>query len=275
MAVEARKSSRVTPEPSSAKGKRPKPAPGGRPAKRPSIFRDPRVRLMGFAAIGLVIFYLVVIISSILMGVLASDQPSTAAERDIDLYSAMIEAGAIDESVWAGYARALVEQGQYSRAQEVLDDAEKAGIGDTQVRALYSVQALVYKEQGKYEEAIATVDEAKKLLEDQLAADQAALRAGGNPTPLTATGLPGSYYEMMALQAECYEELGDDAKVIEILTAHLEVNSTAADILEWRGDVYARTGMTAEAIADWTKAMQFLGEPDEIEAIQAKIDGAE
>lgn len=275
MAVEARKSSRVAPAPNSAKGKALKSAPGGRPAKRPSIFRDPRVRLMGFIAIGLVIFYLVLIISSILMGVLASDQPSTGAEKDIALYSAMIDAGAIDEAVWAGYALALADQGQMTRAQQILDDAADAGIGDNQVRALYSVQALVYQRQGMYEEAIATAEEGMELLQTQGEADLAALRAGGNPTPLTATGLPGSYFEMQVIIAECYEELGDDEKVIELLTAHLEKNGTAADILEWRGDVYARTGKSAEAVADWTKAMQFLGEPDEIERVQTKIDGVE
>lgn len=279
MPEDVRSKSRVVPVPKAAGSKPGKPTKlgagkEGGAKKRPSIFRDPLVRTMGIVAVGLVIAYLVFIISGILVGVLASDQPQTAAERDLTVYKKMIDAGVVDEQYWAGYALALTNLGQYGRAQDVLDDAAAKEVGDPRIRALYTVQAELYFQQGEYQKAVDTGKEGMKLLEDQLTADQKAVISGGEPTALTATGLPDSYWEMAAKVGEAYEALGQDEDALEIISYNISNNPTASDLLEWRGDIYVRLGKTTEAVADWTEAIRFLGESDDVARVQDKIDGA-
>lgn len=279
MPEEIRSKERVAPAPQQhGAGVPPKKrASGARPPakKRPSIFRDPWVRRAGFVAVGLVILYLVFVISAILVGVLASDQPKTAAERDLTVYKKMIDAGSVEEKYWAGYADALVDLGQYGRAQEVLDQAEEVGVADVRVRLLYVVQTQLFYDTEKYESAIETGREGMKLLSDQRDADQKALAGGGDPTSLTATGLPDSYWALLSLIAQSYEKLGQDEDVLEALNFYIDNEPFASDMLEWRGDVYSRMGKSAEALADWNQAVRFVGTQEDIDRLQGKIDGAE
>lgn len=252
--------------------KRAKSSRGTKKSKQ-SIFRDPTVRTMGFIAIGLVVFYLAVIISSILVGVLANNQPQTMTERDLSRYRDQIESGSVDEEVWAGYAEALMGMNQMDAAQKALDDAKAKKVEDNQVRRLYLVQAQVYYKTEKYSKAISTAKAGMKLLEDQRKADTEQLYAGGDPTKLTATGLPEQYWTMVTVIAQSYEGLGKDKDVLDALDYYVANNKTAADIIEWRGDVYARTGKKDKALADYENAIRFSGDDATTKRLQDKIDG--
>ena len=250
----------------------------GKPSRRNkgaalSIFRDPTVRLMGFVAVGLVVFYLIVIISSILVGVLANSQPKTMVERDLSRYKEAIEAGSVDEEVWAGYATALMSMGQDSAAQRVLNDAKARKVEDNQKRRLYLVQSQLYYKSEEYKKALDTANAGMDLLEEQLKTDIKNLYSGGDPTELTATKLPEQYWFMVTIVAQSYEGLGKDKDAIEALNYYILNKPTAADIIEWRGDVYARMGEKDKALADFENAIRFAEDDAATQRIQDKIDG--
>ena len=244
----------------------------GPKVRRRSIFEDRTVRTLGLGAGVLVLIYLVVIVAALLTGVLAGDQPQTMADRDLRIYRDLIEKGSVDEKHWAAYAEALISFGNLTEAQAVIDRAAEAGITDPQFRGLDAAQARLYYETGKYEECVELSEKTVAQMEKQGLEDYEAAMGGANPTPLGARQWPDPYWQMRMLIASGHEKLGQDEEAAKALTDYLVVRPVAGDVLEWRGDIYARMGKIEEARADYEKAIQFMTPGELRDALQAKID---
>jgi tetratricopeptide (TPR) repeat protein len=232
---------------------------------RSSMFDDRAVRTMAYVAAGLVIFYLAVIVSALYLGVIGDRAPKTAAERDLMISRAKVEAGSQSERDWAVYAQALADAGQYARAQTVIDQATGAGYLDPRARHLSLAQTRLSFAQRDWEGAVQAADTGMDALRKQREDDLEKLLSGGAPTSLTATGLGDNYYRMLLIKATALEELGRDDEVLKALDEYLAQRATAADILEWRGDVHARLGDTEPAAEDYRAARRFTPDTAELD----------
>lgn len=238
-------------------------------AKR-SMFDDRTVRTMGFLAIGLVIFYLLVVLSALSLGMLNTGLPQTAAERDLGLARVKVQSGSTVERDWAVYAQALADSKQYGRAQGIIDQAKKARLVDPRAQHLVLAQTRLYLAQEQWTKAISAADAGMRLLQKQFDADSAKLKESGTASTMTALGLGENYFALLSIKASALEELGKDDELLKTLDKYITAKPRAADMLEWRGDVRARLGDKQKAVADYKEARQYLGEDNA--AIDEKLE---
>lgn len=238
-----------------------------RPAKPPrrSIFDDKVVRTMRFVAFGLVIFYLAVIVTALFLGILGNNAPKTAAERDMTIYRQKVEGGSQSERDWAVYAQALTDAGQYGRAQSVIDQAREAGYLDPRIHSLALAQVRLYYAEGKWEEAIEAADAGMAALRTQRDEDVKTYQESGKISPMVSQGLGDNYYRMLLIKATALEELEKDTDALAALDEYLAERATAADVLEWRGDVHLRLGNRDLAAADYRAAKRFSPNSTELD----------
>lgn len=222
------------------------------------MFKDPRVKLMGFFAVGLIIFYLALIASALMMGVIGTETPQTLSEKNLLIARTKVEQGSRLEKDWADYAAALLSTGQASRAQSVMDQARKAKILDPSKRWLDIVQSRLYLSQEKYSQAIKAAQVGLDGIVDQTKKDLATYKKTGKPTTLTAGGVGENFFVMVLLKAEAQEKSKKPKDAIVALTQYLAENPTASDILEWRGDLYRQTGDDKKALKDYKDAVKYL-----------------
>lgn len=246
------------------------PKPKKKAANRRSMFKDPVVRRMGFVAGGLVIFYLMVIVSALVMGMLNTKLPKTAAERDLTLARTRVESGSTSERDWATYAQALMDARQYGRAQAIIDQAKRAKLADPRQRHLDLAQTRLYFAEGKYDQTIKAADAGMQVLKKQLKADKVAYQKTKKTTTLLALGYGENYYSMLAMKGMALEKLGKDKDVLKVINEYLEYKPRASDMLEWRGDVYVRLGEKSKAEADYKEARRYLGL--DTKGIDAKLE---
>lgn len=237
---------------------------------RRSIFDDPLVKIMGVAAIGIIIFYLAVILSALYMGVLGNRAPQTATELTLNQARAKVQGGSTSERDWAVYAQSLIASGQYRRAQSVIDQAKKAKIVDIRAQHLALAQSRLFFEQKEYASALKAADEGMKALKKQQKKDRDVQLKSDKPSSLTALGLGENYYAMLLVKADALQELKRDKDLIKALDEYLEESARAADILEWRGDVHARLGNTKKAVADYEEARRYTADKT---ALNKKLQG--
>lgn len=227
------------------------------PRRKRSIFDDRVVRRMALVALGLVIFYLVLIVGALLTGVLGNSAPKTIAEKNLAVWRAKIDAGSKDPLDWAQYAESLTNAGQYSSAQSVLNQAKRAKIEDPRKYWLALAQARLYLADKEYEKAVKESDRGLLGLKKQYAADMAEYVKTKKPTSMTGGGLGDNFNALLIIKATAFEKDDKLKEAVQTVTLFLAQNPTAADILEWRGDMYAKLGETANAKADYQAATKF------------------
>jgi tetratricopeptide (TPR) repeat protein len=231
----------------------PRPAPGRPPARRGSIFRDPVVRVLAWGAVGLIVLYLITIVSALAMGVLGSTAPRTVAERNERVYESIVAEDPTDVVAWRKYIRTLLDTGQTLAAQDAIDRALQA-VDETGNEEISTAQAELYFSTSRYEEGIALADQIRGRLEVYYE------EAKGQPDSPESRGaeIHENYWALVLMKAEAYDKLGDTASALEEFDLYLEERPTAADILVRRGYIRIDTGDTAGAEADFRAALRYL-----------------
>jgi tetratricopeptide (TPR) repeat protein len=221
--------------------------------KRPSIFRDPVVRVMAVFAVLLVVLYLATVLSALLMGVLNPTEPRTRAERDILYYERLAAQTPKDTGLWKGYVNALMSTKQYLRAQDVIDRAGKA-VDQTATQDILASQAELYLATKEYNKAIQTADQVRaklKVFHD---------KAKKTPGTAEAKGLEidENYWNALLVKAEAQVALGDKKAAIKSLDTYLKEKKTASDVLVRRGLLKIDTGDKTGAEADFRAALTYI-----------------
>lgn len=192
--------------------------------------------------------------------------PRTYVERQVDMLESVVEEKPESEEAWADYALALVAAGQYSKAEKVLDSADKA-LGGEVVDIVY-VRARLAGADGDAEQALELVEKAigigVEFRKSELArlADKALLI---DERTIKGPILASAYY----FQGSLYADKGQwDQAVIAFGNAITEEPSSA-DALVARGNAYIELGDPAAAHADFERALSMI--PD----YQPALDGIE
>jgi tetratricopeptide (TPR) repeat protein len=198
------------------------------------------------AVLGLVVWIVVA-------GLFRPQAPRTSIERDIYSSEAAIKATPKNEKAWIGYVNALMAGGRYSEAQAALVKAQ-AAVGKLPGLAVASGQLLFAE--GDITGALKKADDgialALKLREVKVAE---VLSKGSTPDP-------HAYYSQEIVDAcllatDVLTKQGLYSKGIEYLTNALSESPQMADVLTIRGDLYAKTGATDKARADYEQALKY------------------
>lgn len=249
----------VNPESVPSESERPAtPTPARR---RRSIFEDPMVRRMTWFAIGLVVIYLVGVLSALVLGVLGQSAPKTAVESDVQYYELQTAKTPKDAKVWTEYIGALIQAEQYMKAQDVIDRAS-ASVEQSSTQAFRTMQVDLDFATGDYKSAIKNADKVRELLEKDYEKQKK------TPGSAASRKLPihENYYLVLITKAEAQVKLGDEKGAIETLTLFLEDNKTAADVFARRGALRAEQGDKEGAEADFRETLKYI--PDDPAALE-------
>lgn len=228
----------------------------------PSMFRDPLVRTMAFIASGLVILFLVTVVSVLVTGITTSSGPRTQTERQVAVAGAAVKAGSTDPAQWGEYIAALIGNGQYATARDVISRG-RASVDDSGTADFGLAEARLAAAQKDYEGAIAAADKTMKQADK---AYQAKIVAGGTTgRSAKAQGLPENYYDAVLIKAYAYRDLRKWDKAIAMFDLYIGKNPSAADILVDRGNAKIDAGDRAGAEKDFRTALTYV--PDSQDAL--------
>ncbi|MBC7265995.1 MAG: tetratricopeptide repeat protein [Anaerosomatales bacterium] len=181
--------------------------------------------------------------------------PRTFQERQLVMLETVVKQKPQSEEAWADYILALVAAKQYSKAEQVINQAEKT-LGPNVIDILY-VKARLSAARGDSDEALALVDKAIKAgLEFRKKELERLAEMGTFPDPKVIKGpvLASAYY----FQAQLYADKRMWEEAVESLTKSLEEEPASADALVMRGNAYLEMGKAESATADFEKALKFI-----------------
>ncbi len=232
-------------------------------AVRPSMFDDPLVRRMAWAATGLVVFVLLMILGVLVTGVIAPTGPRTLAEREILVGRLAVSKGSTDTAVWGAYLSTLIDAGQYATARRVLADG-RASLSESSTAEFTLAEARLTRAQGKQETAIELADTAQDIL---VAEHKRRLAAGGFiKKTAEVDGYHENYYAAVLLKAYAFRDLKRWGDAIKQFDIYIGRHKGAADILIDRGNAKVEAGDKKGAEADFRQALKFI--PDSAEALE-------
>jgi tetratricopeptide (TPR) repeat protein len=239
-----------------------RPAQPAAKRQQASIFADPIVRVMAWAAAGLLTLYLVVVVSALLTGVLTSPAPRTASERSLDAAQSAVKAGDHSAKALADYANALIEVQQFGAAQDVISTAPKTALG-TPTADVEVAQARLYLAEKDYAKSQSEADTAMKII--KTAFDAQVAKAGLNVAK--TQGISNNYYDALLIKGAAAAAAGDPRGAIKAFDAYLEHDGFASDVLVQRAQAKLKIKDVAGAKADFQAALKYT--PD----YQSAIDG--
>jgi len=221
--------------------------------KKKSMFRDPVVRGLALVAAGLVVLYLVLIVSAMMTGVLGTTEPRTKLERDLQYYEQMAMRTPTNVNVWASYIGALIDSRQYGKAQDVIDQASKA-IDQKPTQGILMTQARLYFATKQYKKAMTVCDEVRKKLKTYNAL---AKKQKGSPESM-GREIDFNYWNALLLKGESLALLNRKAEAVKCFDEYLKANTADADVFDRRGSLKLELGDKKGAKADFEYVLKYL-----------------
>lgn len=229
-------------------------------ALRPSQQQDPLIRALITTILVIIVLTLVTVAYALLSGVFGTGAPRTFAEQRIMSAAARIEAGSKDPRDWMAYILALIDDGQYRKAQTVIDEG-MATLEDQHISAdMLYMQAELYLAQGDLDKALQTADKALKTIRDTYEAEKVASEESGQPSKAVAFGISRNYWELLLLKAEVYEKKQEWDMALACYDEYLADQTTAATVYTQRGKVREQLGDMDGAEADYRQTLVFIAD---------------
>lgn len=223
------------------------------PERRASMFDDPVVKWLSIGLAAVIVLFLSTILSALWVGVLGSDVPRTALERDLQAYAYQTEQGSVDPVVWRSYISALVDSGQLAKAQQVVETGLEV-VDNRAGQDMQFAQTQVYFSSKKYDQAIT---EATKALGALDAYHQAQLDTENSPESKGAP-ISDNYWGILFLRARSYMELEDWKNSLADWDRYLDERGGDCDALVMRGNVKVELGDAKGAEEDYRTALKFI-----------------
>lgn len=235
-------------------------------ARRKRMFDDPVVRRMAYAAVSIVVLFLVTVLSVLATGVIAPSGPRTLSEKELAITGAAVSAGTTETADWGHHISALIAAGQHSRAQSVIKQA-RASLNDSSSAEFDLAEARLLLARKKYEPAIQAADLTMERIETNW--NEVSSGAGLVAQRAKIDGFHRNYYTALLVKAEAYEGLGEWDSAVSQYDIYIERFRGAADILIDRGNAKEQAGDKAGAEADYREAQRFMPEsPEAQEALE-------
>ncbi|HEY5507004.1 MAG TPA: hypothetical protein VIK83_05860 [Coriobacteriia bacterium] len=235
-------------------------------ATRPPRRRtDPVVTWLIYGIFGVVILWLVGMLSALFFGVIMPpDIPRTATERDLSMLGDQVTSGKATTKVYAQYVDALIRAGQLSKAQSALDSALLTAKTDRSY--MLAEQAHLYMANKDYANVVITADKAMAEAQKELKAymDE---NVRNNRQAMAGATMPTSYTAAALDKAVALEQENKYSEAIGALDAYLTQQPIDADVLVMRAQAKIKVGDTTGAEADFRAALKYI--PD----YQPAVDG--
>ena len=195
--------------------------------------------------------------SALVQGIFTPAAPRTALEKNLDYYSQITMQQPRDTSLWHGYIEALIQDGQYDKAQTIIDQATKA-IDQKSTQDILAGQVELYFATKNYDKAISTADLVRKNLR---AYYDAAKKKQGSPEQL-GQEISDNYGGVLLIKAEALIKLNRLKEAEAAFTEYMKGDPSAADVQIRRGVLRLQMGDKAGAKSDFEAALKFLpGDP--------------
>lgn len=230
------------------------------PRVRVATQQDPLVRVLGLTILIIIALTLVTVVYALLTGVFGTGAPRTMTEQRIVAAQAKVEAGSTDPRDWMGLILALIDDGQFAKAQEWIDKGD-ATLPDQEYSAeMAYMQADLHLAQGDAEEALEVADQALATMKSTTDAMVEDFKVTGRPNKGTAYGLSDIYYEVLLLKAEIFETREEWTEALACYDEYLAENPTAATVFTERGEVKEQLGDTEGAEADFRQTLTYIAD---------------
>jgi tetratricopeptide (TPR) repeat protein len=242
-------------------------APGGLEADTPDVAqqaspdtprraRDPLARWLVIAILGIVILWLLAIVSAIFIGLVGPPKaPRTAVERDLDIQSAQVQSGKADAKTWAQYIQTLIQANQLGKASTTIN-AALASV-KTDKSYILAEQARYYYWSKNYPTAVKAADAAEAEALKEFNAHIAALKAQ-KITNANSVEEPLSWSTASLIKAQSLAAQKDYKGAIKEYDLYLSVNPTVADVFAARAAMKALAGDKSGAAQDYRTALKFI-----------------
>lgn len=225
---------------------------------RSSMFDDPVVRTMAFAAIGIVLLFLAAVVGALVTGVVEPKDagPRTAADRDLLIAAEAAKRGGNNGSEWAPYVNALVANGELEKARITLDTARASAEATTTAPELELAEARLELAQDRYAQAVKAAERCMKGFEERQATR---LAAGGDTADRARElGIESDYFAAALVKAYGHVGLSEWEEAIAMFDIYIREYPTASDILIDRGNAKVETKDKAGAEADFREALRYV-----------------
>lgn len=221
--------------------------------------------LLVIGIIATIVAILVMLAMSLFLGDLGGVKaPRTYTERQIGQLELIAKQKPSVARVWADLAKALIESGQFRRADEILRQGAVAATDDKSVITVEQAR-LAYRQ--------GDIKTAQKLI-DKTITEANKYRAGlleqyrKKGIAVSELDIPmDPIITACILRAVIYREAKDYGKAADALTVALKEKSNMADVLTERGTLYIELKKYDLARADLEKALTFI--PDYSDALKA------
>lgn len=228
-------------------------APQAPRRRKESLWDDPVIKWLSIGLGVVLILFLSSVLAALYLGVLGSDLPKTALDRDLQTYEFQTAQGSRDPEVWRSYVSALVNSNQLRLAQQVIDRGTKV-VEDQGGADMTFAQAQVYFSSKKYEQAI---EQSTKGMEAILAYHEKMLEDPESPQS-RGQEFNQNYWGMLYLRANSYVALKQYDKAIADFDEYLDERGGASDVYTLRGDAKALAGDDKGAEEDYRTALKFI-----------------
>lgn len=231
--------------------------------------RDPVVQTLITAILVVLVLALVTVAYALFTNVFGTGAPRSAQEQRLIAYKAKVEAGSTASDDWRTYISALIEDGQYGKAQEVIDKGSVM-LPDQEIFAdMAYMQAELYLAQGDLDAALEAADGALATIKSTYETEKTASEQSGMPSKAVAGGLVDTYWDVLLVKAEVLEIREDWNGALGCYDEYLQTKTTAASIFTKRGEIRERVGDTAGAAEDYRQTLVFIADdPDALAGLE-------
>jgi tetratricopeptide (TPR) repeat protein len=260
-------------------GPRSKKAPARSAPKRASgllesgIFRDPLVRGMTYVALGIVVLFLATVVGALSTGVFSPTGPRTAAERELMIAAATVQAQGAKGEAWAPYINALVAAGDLGPARVALGQARASVPGTAPVPGIDLAEARLLTAEGRDADAADAAGTAMKGYKAEF--DAKVAKSKSATTQTVRPMLAADYYNAALVKAYAYVALRKFGDAVPLFDIYIKVYPTSSDILVDRGNAKAELKDKAGAEKDFREALRFVPYDEEAKAGLKRIGVAQ
>lgn len=221
---------------------------------------DPIARALGVTILLIIVLTLVTVVYALVTGVFGNGAPRTLAEQRVVAAEAKVTAGSTDPIEWMAYILALTDDGQYRKAQEMIDKG-KASLPDQEISAdMLYMQADLHVAQGEFDKALEVADEAMNIIKTTYDTEKEKSDLTGQPSKAVAFGMSENYFELLLLKAEIYEQREEWSEALACYDEYLADHVTAATVFAQRGQVKEQLGDAEGAEADYRQTLVFIAD---------------
>lgn len=232
---------------------------------------DPVVLVLSVLIAGIILGGLAFIAAGLGRGLLGQTAPQNYKQASLTIAEAQAATFSEQPYAWFQYIQQLAINKQYSKAQEVIDQANK-DFKETDTYDLFipTAQAYLYFAKGDLDTGLKQATVARDAIS---AAYEQELKSKKKPNKAQAYGISVNYGTLGLLMAGAYTEKGEHAKAVTLLEEYTASHPTEAGVWIDLGNAYAAAGEKEKAIEAYDEALRFIADSPEALAGKAKLTG--